>query len=193
MKAHLSRYPADRITAGRGVLALLLLFPEPMSAGFYGIYTLTGLTDMVDGMVARRTGTQRVEGAKLDSGADLLLLCVAAFRLLPVLWRDIPLWLWMSGAAAALLRCLAYWVGWRRHHTFAPPHTLLNKAAGLALFCLPYGLAVCPPATALTLPCGLAVLSAAEELWITWHRKRASPDMRGAWELYSPPGEKNEE
>ena len=67
--------PADWITAGRGVLALLLLFPRPLSAEFYGIYTLAGLSDMADGAVARRTGTQSEAGARLDSGADLMLLC----------------------------------------------------------------------------------------------------------------------
>ena len=185
--------PADWITAGRGVLALLLLFPKPLSAEFYGIYTLAGLSDAADGAVARRTGTQSEAGARLDSGADLMLLCAAAFRLLPGLWRAVPAWMWAGGLLAALLRCGAYWVGWRRHRTFAPPHTLCNKLTGLALFAVPYGLAMLPPGKALAVPCGLAVLSAAEELWITWKRKKPDPELRGAWELYFPNGTEIEE
>lgn len=178
--------PADWLTAGRGVLALLLLFPRPLSAGFYGIYTLAGLTDMADGTVARRTGTESERGARLDSAADLMLLCAAAVRLAPVLWKTVPAWMWAGGVLAALLRCGAHWVGWRRHRTFAPPHTVCNKLTGLALVVVPYGLAVFRAEAVLAVPWGLAILSAGEELWITWKRKKPAPDIRGVWELYVP-------
>ena len=115
-----------------------------------------------------------------------MLLCAAALRLLPVLWAEIPVWMWACGALAALLRCLAYRVSWRRHRTFAPPHTLCNKLTGLALFAVPYGLGLFRPEETLLIPCGLSVVSAAEELWITMKRKKPAPDIWGAWELYLP-------
>ena len=134
---------------------------------FFALALMLFVTAAADGAVARRTGTQSEAGARLDSGANLMLLCAAAFRLLPGLWRAVPAWMWAGGLLAALLRCGAYWMGWRRHRTFAPPHTICNKVTGLALFAVPYGLAMLPPGKALAVPCGLAVLSAAEELWIT--------------------------
>ena len=41
----------------RMVGTLCLLGTAPLSAPFYAIYTLTGVTDVLDGWVARKTGT----------------------------------------------------------------------------------------------------------------------------------------
>ena len=63
---------ANGITLLRIVGTVVLLFSAPMSPLFLWIYTLTGLTDMPDGWIARKTGTADDFGARFDSIADLL-------------------------------------------------------------------------------------------------------------------------
>ena len=61
---------ANYITAGRIGLALSLLFVPPLTILFYIVYLLCGLSDMADGLIARKTHTESAFGAKLDSIAD---------------------------------------------------------------------------------------------------------------------------
>ena len=61
------RNTADSITAARMALSLILLVPSLRSAGFLAVYTLAGLTDALDGWLARKTGTASAFGARLDS------------------------------------------------------------------------------------------------------------------------------
>ena len=81
---------ADTITSVRIALSLFLPFLPLRSAGFFAAYTVTGLTDVLDGWLARRTGTTSQFGARLDSIADLLFYGVLLFRLFPVLWQTLP-------------------------------------------------------------------------------------------------------
>ena len=58
---------ADTITSMRMAATLLLLFLSWESILFFVIYTLAGLTDVLDGWVARKTGKASEFGARLDS------------------------------------------------------------------------------------------------------------------------------
>ena len=94
---------ADTITSVRMAASLLLLFLPLRSAWFLTVYTLAGLTDALDGWLARKTGTASDFGARLDSMADLLFYAVLLFRLFPVLWRTLPAAVWYSPCAAGSL------------------------------------------------------------------------------------------
>ena len=85
---------ADTETSVRIAASLVLLFIPLRSAGFLAVYTLTGLTDALDGWLARKTGTASDFGARLDSIADLLFYAVLLFRFSPVLWRALPAEIW---------------------------------------------------------------------------------------------------
>ena len=67
------------------VSTLLLLFLTPKSPVFFAVYSLTGLTDALDGWLARKTGTASDFGARLDSIADLLFYGIVMFRFFPFL------------------------------------------------------------------------------------------------------------
>lgn len=73
---------ADIITLFRIAGTLSLIFLRPFSAGFFSVYALTGLTDVLDGWIARKTETASAFGARLDSIADLLFYAVAQFKLM---------------------------------------------------------------------------------------------------------------
>ena len=133
---------ADTVTSVRIIASLLLLFLPLRSARFIAVYTITGLTDALDGWLARKTGTASDFGARLDSVADRLFYGIVLFRLIPVLWQLLPVEIWYVVAAALLVRLAAYITAAVKYHQFASLHTWLNKLTGAAIFLLPYVLAV---------------------------------------------------
>lgn len=129
---------ANLITSCRILLSLLLLFFPALSPGFYDLYLAAGLTDMLDGFVARRTKTASPLGAKLDSIADIIFLAVCLLKLLPVL--TLPVWLWVWVGLIALLRLVNILSGFVCRKKLVLLHTKANKLTGALLFLLPLSL-----------------------------------------------------
>ena len=94
---------ADAVTMLRMVGTLGLAFLNPGTLWFFAVYTITGLTDVLDGWLARKTGTESDFGAKLDSIADLLFYTIMLIRLFPVVWEAFPARIWY--AVAGILLC----------------------------------------------------------------------------------------
>ena len=152
---------ANLITSCRILLSLLLLFFPALSPGFYGLYLAAGLSDMLDGFVARRTNSASPLGAKLDSMADLVFLTVCLVKLLPVL--TLPVWLWGWVGLIALLRLVNVVSGfvWRKKLVLL--HTRANKLTGALLFLLPLSLGFLNIAYTAVPLCALASFAAIQE------------------------------
>ena len=126
---------ANLITCFRILASAALLFCQPLSPAFYVLYIAAGISDIVDGPVARRTGTAGDFGAKLDTAADFFFVAVCLYKLLPVL--DVPVWLWVWIALIALIKAVNVISGFMVQKRFMTLHTTMNKAAGALLFLLP--------------------------------------------------------
>lgn len=126
------------ITAIRIVGAALLFFVTPMAMPYYIIYTVCGLSDAVDGMVARATGCSSEFGARLDSIADLIFYAAMLAGLLPELIRVLPPWIWYLVTFLILLRLAGYSLAAIRYKKFASLHTYMNKLTGAMMFAVPY-------------------------------------------------------
>ena len=155
---------ADSITSVRIAASLFLLLLPLRSAWFLGVYTLTGLTDVLDGWLARKTGKASDFGAKLDSIADLLFYAAVLLRLFPVLWQMLPTAIWYAVAGIILVRLAAYVTAAVKYHRFAALHTWLNKLTGAAVFLLPYMLAATTGTLYSWALCVLAFFASVEEL-----------------------------
>ena len=173
---------ADTITSARIAASLFLLFLPLRSAGFLVVYTLTGLTDALDGWLARKTGTASDFGAKLDSIADLLFYAVLLLRLFPVLWQALPAAIWYAVAGIFLTRLAAYAAAAIKYHCFASLHTWLNKLTGIAVFLLPYVFAVSTGVGCSWAVCVLAFAASLEELAIHLCRKDYCADRKSIFQ-----------
>ena len=122
MKKHI----ANIITGSRIVFSLPLLFLPLSSAWFYAFYLLCGLSDMVDGTVARRKGSASEFGAKLDTVSDFVFMTVALIKFVPHFHIPVRLWIWI-GVIAMMKLGNAAW-GFVRTKKLISPHTVLNKA-----------------------------------------------------------------
>ena len=70
------------MTMLRIVGTVVMAFLPPLCAAFYIVYTICGLTDVLDGWFARRFDAGSEFGAKLDSAADLLFYAVMLIKLM---------------------------------------------------------------------------------------------------------------
>ncbi|OMD52278.1 phosphatidylglycerophosphate synthase [Paenibacillus odorifer] len=165
------------ITFGRIILAMLLLFLDPLSLAFLVIYILCGVTDLIDGPIARMTNTTSSLGAKLDSAADTILIAVSLFTLYPLLGLTLEIMIWIF--MIAVIRLTSIGVALRRFKTYASIHTYGNKLTGLLLFITPLWLLHIDHTIWNVFVCIIATISAVEEFIIQFTSKQLQLDRKG--------------
>ena len=126
---------ANLITGTRILCSVALLFCPAFSLPFFVLYLAAGLTDMIDGPVARKTGTVSESGAKLDTTADFVFVAACLIKLLPM--NPFPLWLWLWIGGIALIKAVNLLSGYIVQKRFVTMHTVMNKTTGILLFVLP--------------------------------------------------------
>ena len=166
MKKHI----ANIITGSRIVLSLTLLFLPLTSAWFCVIYLLCGLSDMIDGTVARRTNSAGDFGARLDTLSDFVFMTVALIKFVPHFHIPVCLWIW-TGMIAMIKIGNSVW-GFVRTKKLISPHTLLNKITGLLLFFLPMTLGFFDLTYTLPSICTVATVAAIYEVYYTYSEKK---------------------
>lgn len=129
---------ANAVTSLRLIGAIIVIFLEPLSIPFYVVYTICGLSDGIDGTIARKMGTSSDFGAKLDSISDLVFYIVMFVKLVPILIQMMPIWMWYIIAVIFVIRVCSYGIVAVRYHRFAAIHTYMNKLVGALFFLLPY-------------------------------------------------------
>ena len=140
-----------------GTLALLIL--KPFSGQFLLIYFLCGISDVLDGMIARKMHIISQKGQILDSIADAFMVTVVLLLFFPGF--KLPLWgvYWIVLIAAIRLASLG--IGFIRYKLYI----------WLGLY------------TATILVCFIASISAVEELIINIISKRLRRDIKSIFSL----------
>lgn len=123
------------ITLSRIPMAVALPFVQSSPAVFWTLYLLCGLSDVLDGAVARSTGTVSRLGEKLDTIADIIFVAVWMLLFIPAI--DVGRWLWIWTGVIALIKVVNVISGLAMKKGFVAKHTPANKATGLLLFLLP--------------------------------------------------------
>ena len=159
MKKHI----ANIITGSRIIFSLPLLFISLSSAWFYILYLLCGLTDMIDGAIARRTGAVGKFGARLDTVSDLVFTLVCGIKVLPLI--RIPVWLWVWITLIALIKILNITLVFIQKKKLISIHSVLNKITGFCLFLLPLTLTFVKAAYSAAAICVPASIAAMQEVY----------------------------
>lgn len=143
---------------------LLLLLPA-MQPAFYAVYAACGLSDMLDGFLARRLGVASRLGSILDSAADLLFLCVSALKIVPQ--YRFPFWIWVAVCGILFVRlCTLFIVFAKSRRLTLPLHTNANRLTGLLLYLFAPILNSCMGSCLLIVLCCVAAFAAVQELTI---------------------------
>ena len=152
---------ANIITSCRILGSIGLLCCPVYSACFYGLYIFCGLTDMVDGTIARKTGAVSSFGARLDTVADFLFVIASFVKLVPVI--RIPVWIWGWAAVIAVVKLVNLVWGSTQMKQMPSLHTIANKATGLCLFLLPLTMSFVDLRYTAPVVCAIATIAAIRE------------------------------
>ena len=152
---------ANIITIIRILCGIAILFCPVFSVAFYSLYITAGLSDMIDGWVARKTNTVSDFGSKLDTVADVIFVVVCLIKLFPVM--DIPLWLYVWIGVIAFIKVINIVSGFVVQKRFVAVHSVMNKATGVLLFVFPLTLSFVGLKYSATVVCVVATFAAVQE------------------------------
>ena len=152
---------ANIVTGCRILCSILMLFSPAFSVQFYILYLICGLTDMVDGTIARTTHTDSEFGAKLDSVADFIFVVISLVKLLPVI--HIPRWLWIWILVSAIIKIINVISGFICKRRLMVEHTIMNKVTGFMLFILPLTFVFIELKYSAVVVCTIATFAAIQE------------------------------
>ena len=131
---------ANIITYIRIICSIILLFCPVFSPTFYALYIAAGVSDMLDGAIARKTSTVSEFGSKLDTVADFVMVTLCLIKLLPVI--HIPTWLLIWIIVIAVIKAVNLISGYVTRKKIVVLHTIMNKVTGILLFVLPLTLKI---------------------------------------------------
>ena len=120
------------LSASRIALCLPLLLVDAMTMPFWVLYVIAGMTDMLDGFLARRWGVESNFGARLDSLADFVFVLAVGYKLFPYL--KLPAMLWMMIGFVALVKTDNAISSYVVKHKIEFLHTKANQLTGFLLF-----------------------------------------------------------
>ena len=152
---------ANAITIFRIADSIALLLCPVFSPAFYVFYIMAGVSDMLDGFVARKTNSSNRFGARLDTIADFVFVVICLIKLLPIL--SIPAWLYVWIGIIAFIKAVNIVSGFAVQKTFISVHSAMNKATGVLLFLLPLTIPVLPLKYSAIVVCAIATFAAIQE------------------------------
>lgn len=154
----------NAISCLRIILSVILPFLIDNKAIFVIIYLACGLSDFLDGYIARRLKSVSIIGAKLDSIADAIMFGVIITILLMRIKLDTSILLLVM--VVTIIRIINVLVVAIKFRQFAILHTILNKMTGALLFIYPIWYVILQN-NFFIIPLGIiAVLSSVEEFVI---------------------------
>ena len=152
---------ANIITGFRGLISIVLLFCPVFSPVFYILYLTGGLSDMIDGTIARKMNTVTEFGARFDTAADFVFVVVCLIKLLPMISMSIWLWVWI--VIIALIKIINIISGYIAQRRLAVVHSVMNKVTGVMLFILPLTFSIISLEYSAIPVCLVATLAAVQE------------------------------
>lgn len=172
----------NMITVLRMLCSSVLLLAKPLSIAFFILYLVCGVSDVLDGYIARKCGAATPLGETLDSIADIVFFTVMLIVFIPLLqWQW---WMFILFSVIAGIRLLSIGIGFVKYHALACLHTYSNKAAGVLLFLFPFIYSVAGLTVTAILLCSITLLSSIEELAINIISKAFHKNVRCIFDVF---------
>ncbi len=149
------------ISVSRIIMAMALLIPQTFSITFYIIYIYCGLSDMLDGLLARKYKITSQFGARIDSIADMIFVSISILKIIPFIEISIAIYIWII--IIVIIKVLNIILGYVQYKKLTLLHTVANKITGFVLFVIPLIIGVIDIKILVSLICGIATFSAIQE------------------------------
>ncbi len=131
---------ANIVSISRIIGAAVLFCFNEFSPVYLIIYCFCGLTDFIDGPIARKTQTSSALGAAFDTIGDVLTY-LSMVKIL-VIQDQIPAWLLIWLGSNIAVGFVAAFYAQKKFKKFYLPHTYLGKSLGGAIFMLPLAMQI---------------------------------------------------
>ena len=131
------KHIANVLTVTRIILAtVLLIFFREISVLFLIIFTIAQFTDIIDGTIARKTGSCSKLGALLDSIADLLLASnlIKILFTMKIITKRNAIWLFI----VLLIGTISPIINFIKHKKLFFIHSIPCKIFGSIILVMPY-------------------------------------------------------
>ena len=152
---------ANYISISRAIMSIILLIPETFSITFYIIYIYCGISDMLDGFIARKSKNESKIGARLDSISDIIFVIVAMIKTLPILNLTNGIIIW--GVAIVFIKIVNVACSYIYYKKIVLPHTISNKITGFVLFIAPFIIVNVNSILFESIICSIATFAAVQE------------------------------
>ena len=152
---------ANYISVSRIIMSIILFVTETFSIAFYIIYIYCGISDMLDGFIARKSKNESKTGARLDSIADTVFVIVAIVKILPVLNLSNGIIIWIL--IIVFIKIVNVICSYIYYKKIVLPHTIANKITGFVLFIAPFIIVNVNSIIFESIICSIATFAAVQE------------------------------
>ena len=173
------KYVPNILTVLRIICASLLLVTPVYSSAFYVLFLICGITDFLDGRIARKYQLASKAGASLDNIADYLLIISSIIKVVPTLVLE--RWVLIWGVIMLVTHVSSSVIAWFKYKKIVILHTVANKILGGAVFVIPLLAGFGNHTLLIALVCALMCFSVPEEIYLLLTSKQFEPDVRGVF------------
>ena len=127
---------ANYISVSRIIMSIILFVTETLSIAFSIIYIYCGISDILDGFIARKSKNTSEIGSILDSISDIIFVIVAMIKILPIvnLTNGIIIWILII----VFIKIVNVTCSYIYYKKLLLLHTTANKITGFLLFITPF-------------------------------------------------------
>ena len=173
------RHIPNIVTISRIMLSVLIFFVDPYTTLFITMYIICGISDIVDGFIARKLSLESDIGARLDSVADMIFVIVIVIKLFPVIKLPHYIVYWMI--IITMIRLTSILIVRVKFHTLFVLHTYMNKLTGIILLFSPLVYPFMDIEFLASVVCLIATCAAVEEMIIHIYSKELKTKSKGIW------------
>lgn len=166
---------ANIISSSRIITSVFLFFFSEITSLFLALYIYCGFSDLIDGPVARRIGSESVMGARLDTAGDVLTYF--ALTKILIINKIVPLWALLWFCVTLVGFCGSAVISKIRFNKFYFVHSLFGKILGVVIFALPLALRYINHNIYLGIICGVSSIAAGESIVIQLKSKSVKTDI----------------
>ncbi len=152
---------ANYLSISRIIMSIILAISETFSFPFYIIYIYCGISDILDGFIARKSKNESKLGARLDSASDIIFVIVAIIKILPALNLSKGIIIWT--VIIALIKVTNVICAYICYKKLVLLHTTANKITGFILFITPFIIANTNSIIFEIIICSIATFAAVQE------------------------------
>ncbi|MGF7060788.1 CDP-alcohol phosphatidyltransferase family protein [Brassicibacter mesophilus] len=163
----MKKYIPNILSVLRIICSVLLILFINDRIGFVFLYFVIGLTDILDGFIARKFKLESEFGARLDSFADFIFYIMLVFIFTKLYSSIILVNYKVALVGIVFIRLLNLLLTKLKYKKFVFVHTIVNKISGVLLYFLPVIILFKQSDIIIWITLAFVFIAAIEELLIT--------------------------